>query len=357
MGPPPKTPEPRRSILVAGEDPALCELVRSILGREGYHIETAADGQEALDKLEQGCDLVVAGVALPKIDGIELTRRIRGNSATEEIPVIVATAVDAGDARLKAVEAGANDFITTPVTVLELQVRVKAQLRLAAALTAVKQHQDALGKAVEAHTSALLKSFRELKERETELRDAHLETVHRLAVAAEFKDQDIEGHLERVEKICGSLAGWIGLPEEECDVVLHASTMHDIGKIGVPEAILFKPGKITDEERAVMQRHPQIGARILAGSKSKYIAAGEIVSLTHHEKWDGTGYPQGLKGEQIPLYGRICAIADVYDALISKRPHKAAFSISNSLEIMREYRGNFFDPRLVEAFLDNHAKL
>lgn len=351
------SPPPRRSILVVDQDSSVRDLVQSILGREGCHVETAVDGREALGKLGPECDLVITGVVMPDMDGLELTRRIRGNPATEDLPVIVATAADSGDERLRAVEAGADDFVVKPLTGLEIQVRARAQLRLRAALVKIKEHQDALGKAVEAHTSALLKSFKEMKERERELRDAHLETVHRLAIAAEFKDKDIEGHIDRIERMCGAIASWISLPAEECDVMLHASAMHDIGKIGVPESILFKPGKITDEERAVMQRHPVIGARILSGSKSKYIAAGEVVSLSHHEKWDGTGYPHGLKGEQIPLFGRICAIADVYDALVSERPHKAAFSVSNSLEIMRECRGTFFDPKLLDAFLNNHRKL
>jgi putative two-component system response regulator len=183
-----------------------------------------------------------------------------------------------------------------------------------------------------------------------ETHQAHLDTIHRLGMAAECRDGQTAAHLERVSHYCAILARRLGLPEREVAILRHASLLHDVGKIGTPDAILRKPGPLTAAERELMQQHTLIGANLLSDSASELLRAGETIVLTHHEKWDGSGYPNGLKGDEIPLYGRICAVADVFDALTSRRSYKEPFSNEQAYEILRSGRGSHFDPRIVDLF-------
>ncbi|MHC5036996.1 MAG: GAF and HD-GYP domain-containing protein [Planctomycetota bacterium] len=186
-----------------------------------------------------------------------------------------------------------------------------------------------------------------------ELRDAHLDTIFRLSVAAEYRDYDTAGHIRRISDHCARLGSAMGLDEEEIDLLRYTSPMHDVGKIGVPDAILLKPGRLTPEERMIMEQHSVIGARILADSDSRVLQASEVVAISHHEKWDGSGYPNRLAGDAIPLPGRIVAVADVFDALSSQRCYKPAFPQEKVLAIMREGRGQHFDPAIVDTFFEN----
>jgi hypothetical protein len=193
-----------------------------------------------------------------------------------------------------------------------------------------------------------------------ELRDAHLDTIFRLSVAAEYRDIDTAGHIRRISDHCALLGERAGMPEEEVEILRYTSPMHDVGKIGVPDAILLKPGRLTPEERVIMEQHTVIGAKILENSDSVVLRESEIVAISHHEKWDGSGYPRGIEGEDIPLVGRIVAIADVFDALSSPRCYKPAFPEEKVLAIMREGRSTHFDPDLIDTFFDNlegHANI
>jgi hypothetical protein len=190
-----------------------------------------------------------------------------------------------------------------------------------------------------------------VRERTRELQDTQLEVVQRLSRAAEWKDTDTGAHIERIGRLAEDLALAIGLPRDEATLLRHASAMHDVGKIGIPDHILHKPGRLDDAERAVMERHAEIGAAILAGSAAPLLQRAEEIARTHHERWDGTGYPAGLAGEEIPLAARICAICDVFDALTSRRPYKEPWSVEHALKEICEQRGRHFDPRLVDAFL------
>ena len=192
----------------------------------------------------------------------------------------------------------------------------------------------------------LLKSYNDLKE-------AQLETIYRLAVAAEYRDEDTATHLKRMSNYAAIIAKGMGLSEKEVELILYTSPMHDVGKIGIPDNILFKPGKLTPEEFEVIMNHCVIGVRILSGSKSEMILMAEEIALTHHEKWNGQGYPQGLKRRNIPLVGRITAVADVFDALTTKRPYKSAFPNEKAFSIIREERGSHFDPQVVDVFFQN----
>jgi putative two-component system response regulator len=196
----------------------------------------------------------------------------------------------------------------------------------------------------------LLKSYDDLKE-------AHMETIHRLAVAAEYRDEDTATHLKRMSSYTALIAKEMGWREKEVEQILYASPMHDVGKIGIPDDILFKPGKLTPEEFEVIMKHCSIGARILSGSKSEIIIMAEEIALTHHEKWNGKGYPQGLKGKNIPLTGRITAVADVFDALTTKRPYKSAFPNEKAFSIIRKERSRHFDPQVVDVFFQNRDEI
>lgn len=186
---------------------------------------------------------------------------------------------------------------------------------------------------------------------------AHLDTIKRLAIAAEYKDEDTAIHIDRMSNYCAIIARELHLPPGEVEVILNASPMHDVGKIGIADAILLKPGKLDNDEWDIMKQHTTMGGRILSGSSSDLLLAGEVIALSHHEKWDGSGYPKGLAGEDIPLFGRICAVADVFDALISERPYKKAFSNEKAYEILREGRGTQFDPKVLDAFFKRLDKV
>lgn len=206
-------------------------------------------------------------------------------------------------------------------------------------------------------TLELQNALNEVLEAKHQLLLAHKDTIHRLAVASEFKDQDTADHLQRMSRYVRVIAEGLGLPEREVEVLCDASPMHDVGKIGIPETILFKPGPLDAPEWEVMKRHSSIGARILAGSPSVLLQAGEVIARTHHEKWDGSGYPAGLSGDRIPLWGRICTVADVFDALTSKRPYKEAFSNERAFSLLEAGMGRHFDPVLVDVFLEQHERI
>lgn len=197
------------------------------------------------------------------------------------------------------------------------------------------------------------KSISELKAAHQELQEASLDTIHRLVLAAEYKDEDTGAHIVRMSRYSALIAEKLGLPDRDVQNILYAAPMHDVGKIGVPDSILMKPGKLTDEEFEIIKTHTIIGAKILTDSKAEVLKVAEQVALSHHEKWNGEGYPQGLHGDSIPLAGRIVAIADVFDALTSKRPYKKPFPLEVALDIIRKERGEHFDPDVVDVFLEN----
>jgi putative two-component system response regulator len=253
---------------------------------------------------------------------------------------------------LRAVEAGANDFISKPVDLTELRIRVGSQLALKASRDALGRYQEELEAQVAARTRELRQALEEMTAARARAREAELETIYRLALAAEIRDAATALHIRRVSRLSRLIAAQVGLPAAEVDLVGHASALHDVGKIAIPNAILLKPGKLDPDEWEQMKAHTTIGAKLLADSPSELLRCGEVIALSHHERWDGAGYPEGLAGERIPLWGRICAVSDVFDALTSERPYKQAFSNEEAIRILRQDRGSHFDPMLVDAFLD-----
>jgi putative two-component system response regulator len=319
----------------------------------GHAADVVSSGRRAMTRMRSsGYDLVFLDVTMPDMDGFEVVRRMRQSPELHDIPVIMMTTLASRVARLKAIEAGANDFIAKPYDATELRVRTASLLRLKEAVDALKRQHIVLERMVQKRTSSLLRALKDTADAQRQTQEAHLDTVQRLAVAAEFKDRQTAVHILRMRRYSAALAKGLRLSPGEVDLLAHASPLHDVGKIGIPDAILLKPGKLDDDEWRLMREHPIIGARILEGSRSKLLKAGMEIAMTHHERWDGSGYPKGLAGESIPLFGRICAVADVFDALTSRRPYKAAFSNEKACGILREGTGSHFDPRVVQVFFD-----
>jgi two-component system, response regulator RpfG len=282
-------------------------------------------------------DLVLVDYMMPDMDGIEFVKRLRSLPGYEHVPIVMVTVHDDRKVRYAALDAGITDFLTKPVDARECLARCRNLLTLRRQQLALEDRRRLLEHMVEDAT-------REVHEREKE-------TLLRLARAGEFRDEETGNHLIRMSRYSRLIAATVGMEREDTETVELAAPLHDIGKIGIPDGILLKPAKLDEGEWHVMRRHPLIGHEILKGSASKYVRMGALIALGHHEKYDGTGYPNGLVGDHIPLCARIVAVADVYDALTSARPYKGAWSSEQACDYLLSQRGKHFDPRLVEAFL------
>jgi putative two-component system response regulator len=346
--------EPRspRAMIVDDEAPARRAL-RRILEGEGFEVQEAGNGLEGLSLLQDSLDVILLDIRMPIMDGFEFLGRLRAHERFNGLPVVMMTGVDEKDDRLKAVENGANDTIGKPFEVAEVRARVGAQLRLKRATDHLRKHGEMLEAEVKGRTAALRAALRREREARKELHEAHLDTIQRLVLAAEFKDDKTVEHIARIGDYCTILARGFGMEGAELEQAGPACSLHDIGKIGMPDAILHKTGHLTTEERAIMEEHTLVGARILNGAAAPILRLGSRVALTHHERWDGTGYPMGLKGTEIPVLGRICAVADVFDALTTQRPYRKAVSNQEAYAHIRRARGLDLDPQIVEVFFEH----
>lgn len=286
-------------------------------------------------------DLLLLDYRMPVVDGLEFARRFRRPLLHRDVPIVLVTVVGDEPVRQAALDVGVIDFLVKPVRPRELRARCRNLLQLRQQSESVKQRALSL-------EQRLLRSMHEVEERET---------LTRLARAIAFRDASTSANLERVAAVAGMVADAMGLFEDEVRMIELAAPLHDIGKIAIPDAILMKPGPLTAEETAVMRRHPQIGYDLLSNSQNRFIQLSALIALRHQERYDGSGYPDGLAGEQIPLEARIVAIADVFDALMSQRPYKRAWSIDEALAYIGENSGRHFDPRCVEAMLANVDRL
>ena len=283
-------------------------------------------------------DLVIVDYMMPEINGLEFIQEFRKNNP--EIPIIMLTAVgDDMQLQIKALEYGANDFLSKPINAPAFKARIINMLKLRKSQLLLKDKAMLLQEEVDKAT------FR--------LKESEHETLQMLGKTAEYKDPETNAHTQRVSHYCKILARAYGLDENLQDIIFYASPFHDLGKIGIPDRILLKPGKLDADEYEIMKKHSQIGYEILKGSKSKYLKAGGVIAYNHHEKYDGTGYPNGLRGENIPIFGRITAIADVFDALTSIRPYKKAWSVDEAFNLLIEEKNRHFDPILVDLFIKN----
>lgn len=321
---------PRQTILIVDNEPGNIDVLNAALSPL-YQTKIAVNGERAL-KIAMGPtkpDLILLDIIMPGINGYEVCRQLKKDSSTHNIPIIFVTSMDEVDDERTGLELGAVDYITKPISASIVLARVRTHL-------------------------TLYDQTREL-ERKVRLRTAELETtrlqiIHRLGRAAEFKDNETGYHVLRMSHYARLIGEAIGMSPDEADLLFHAAPMHDLGKIGIPDHILLKPGKLDEAEWNIMRQHPVMGAEILGQHPSALLQAARTVALTHHEKWDGSGYPDGLRGEEIPLFGRIVAIADVFDALTSSRPYKTAWSVEAAMAMIEEGSARHFDPALIPAF-------
>ncbi len=340
-------------ILIVDDELLNRKVLEGLLKSFGFECASADSGRAALELLDSTYDLILLDIMMPDMDGFAVAKAVRAMPAYAALPIVMVTALSAKPDRLRAVEAGASDFIAKPIDAVELRVRMNSLLRLKSYHDEVKNYQLHLEQMVAEKTRTLREALAELEQARQATLHAHIETIQKLSVAAEYKDEDTASHIMRMSRYCAHIAERSGMEESAVDLLLYSSPMHDIGKIGIPDAILLKPGKLDAAEWEIMMRHAEIGASILRGGSSKYLEAGALIALSHHEKWDGSGYPRRLAGEDIPLFGRICALADVFDALTTRRPYKDAFSNEKALGIMKEGRGRHFDPTLFDIFISN----
>lgn len=307
----------RPIILCVDDEPVNLQALKQILEAD-YRLLFARDGQRALELVkEEHPSLVLLDAMMPDMNGYQVCAQIKAAPELASIPVIFVTSLDEAEDETYGFEVGAVDYITKPLHPAVVRARVRTHLSLV---------------------------------REEELRSTRLQVIQRLGRAAEYKDNETGFHVIRMSHYARLLALAAGWPEERAEDLFNAAPMHDVGKIGIPDKILRKPGVLDPEEWAIMQTHVEIGMRIIGEQKSGLLALAALIVYTHHEKWDGTGYPRGLRGTDIPIEGRIVAIADVFDALTSPRPYKRPWSIEETSEYLRAQQGKHFDPELVELF-------
>jgi putative two-component system response regulator len=317
-------------ILIVDDDPAGRQTLESILDEQGYQLEMAENGMQALEKTRQLLpDVILLDVMMPDMDGFEVCRRVRSDPALAEIPIIMLTALDDRKSLLDGLEAGADDYITKPYDRYELRARLIGITRL--------------------------NRYRKLLDDRTNIEQAHLQllsaydaTIEGWSRAMDLRDKETEGHTQRVTILSEKLARLAGIHEDELILVRRGALLHDIGKLGVPDAILLKSDKLTPEEWDTMRRHPQYAYDMIY--PIEYLRPALDIPYCHHEKWDGNGYPRGLKGEEIPLPARIFAIIDVWDALTSDRPYRVAWDKEKTMKYINDESGKHFDPHIVELF-------
>jgi len=314
------TQDHRQRLLLVDDEPANLQVLRHIL-QDDYRLLFARDGEKALQlAADERPNLILLDVMMPGMTGLDVCRQLKANPATARTPVIFVTALADPQDEATGFEAGAVDYIAKPVSAPIVKARVRTHLSLV---------------------------------RVDELYESRLQIIQRLGRAAEYKDNETGLHVLRMSHYSAILARAAGLGDKVADDILHAAPMHDVGKLGIPDMILRKPGALTPEEWEVMRQHPRIGQEIIGDHDSPLLQMAARIALSHHEKWDGSGYPQGLRGEDTPIEARIVAVADVFDALTSVRPYKSAWPVDKALSLLVEEKGRHFDPALVDAFVSS----
>ncbi len=321
----------RATILVVDDTPENIAILTGLL-KQDYKVKAALNGEIAIQiaKGKDKPDLILLDVMMPNIDGYQVCKALKADPLTSHIPIIFVTAKTAVEDEQHGFELGAVDYITKPISPPLVKARVRSQL----AIYNQARHLEEL-----------------VQQRTKELNDSRIEIIQKLGKAAEFKDNETGMHVIRMSWFARFIAEAMNQPEDWCELLFNAAPMHDIGKIGIPDRVLLKPGKLDPQEWEIMKKHAEYGADILGEHDSPLLNLAREVAITHHEKWDGSGYPNGLKGTEIPLSGRIVAIADVFDALTSERPYKKAWTEERAISLLEEEAGKHFDPELVPIFI------
>ena len=317
-------------VLIVDDEYIGRETLQSVLEGEGYELEMAENGLQAIEKAKKLLpDVILLDVMMPGMTGFEVCQRIRNDPQIAEIPIIILTALDDRDSLLNALKAGADDFISKPFDRYELRARLMG-------ITRLNRYQK------------LLQERAKLQEANVQLLSAYEATIEGWSHAMDLRDRETEGHSRRVTELTVKMAKAFGLSDDDIMHIRRGALLHDMGKIGIPDSILHKPDKLTDEEWAIMRKHPQLAYDML--NPVEYLRPALDIPYSHHEKWDGTGYPRRLKGDEIPMAARLFAVVDVWDALTSDRPYRSAWSEEEALTYIREQFGRHFDPQVVDLF-------
>lgn len=335
------------TILIVDDEPINLELVTAVFADSSNIIVfTAQDGLEALEIIKKKVpDLIILDLRMPRMTGLEVLEYLKSDPSTLTVPVIVLSGDE--EERKKALKMGASDFISKPFDTEELKIRILNNLK-------IKKYNDLITELNEILQNEVSKKTRELREALELAKEAEYEMVVKFGMISEFRDEETGAHIKRISHYAKLFGQLLGLHEEEQNILLYSSPLHDVGKIGIPDNILKKPGPLTPEEFEIIKLHTTIGAKILE-SDGRFITlkAGKIIAEQHHEKWDGSGYPYGIKGENIHLYARIVAICDVFDAMTSDRVYRPAFTVDQTIKIMKNGQGIHFDPFLFNIFIEN----
>ncbi|MBF0135031.1 MAG: response regulator [Magnetococcus sp. DMHC-1] len=334
-----KAQDPRKTILVVDDTPENLDVLKNILSPE-YRLQIATNGRLALKIALSPTppDLILLDVMMPEMDGYEVCRLLKQDERTRDIPILFVTAKSDVEDETFGFALGAADYLTKPVSLPIVLARIKTHL-------AFSDKRKLLSDQVELRTA-------QLKLRSMELEETRIEVIRQLGRAAEFRDNETGLHVIRMSRFTKILALKAGLSEPESEQIMYAAMMHDIGKIGIPDQILLKPGKLTEAEFDIIKSHAEKGYRIIGEQPSKLLSMARLIAYTHHEKWNGKGYPRKLRGADIPLEGRITALADVFDALTSVRPYKKAWTVDDAMDLINKESGEHFDPNLAAMFMD-----
>jgi putative two-component system response regulator len=313
--------------------------LQKVLEKEGYrNVGCENDPLHVITRFKDfQPDLIVLDLVMPQMDGFQVMERLNDFRKDSYVPILAISPDADSEVRLRALQSGATDILTHPYEIAEVIFRIRNMIEMRILHLQLQNQNKILELRVQ--------------ERTKELRENQLDIIRRLAQAAEFRDTDTGVHIIRMSQYCAKLGEALGMNDRDCELLLNASPLHDIGKIGISDSILKKPGKLTPEEYEIMKTHTTIGAKLLSGSTSPLMKLAQTIALTHHEKWDGTGYPNKIKGEEIPFTGQICSVADVFDALTSKRPYKEPWTSEQAIEEMVKGKGTHFNPAMIDRFL------
>jgi putative two-component system response regulator len=336
---------PRKAkILVADDDRFYIQIFSDLIEGLGYESISAANGAEALEMVRAfRPDILIIDVVMPGMNGFEVTRRLKDDPSTTHIPIIIVTSLSDRGSKLKGLHSGADELLSKPVDEAEFRARIGNLLK-------VKKYEDYLLEHGRKLEGEVVDKTVQLERAFEKIRHGYVETVYRLTLAAEYRDKETGGHIRRISLYSQVLASHMGLPAQAVEAIFFGSPMHDVGKIGIPDSVLLKEGSHTPEEFEIMKTHSTIGANILRDPDSGILRTAREIALTHHERWDGKGYPMGLKHDEIPISGRIVHLVDIYDALRSKRPYKEAFDHERACGVIDGQKERF-DPEVFKGFL------